>query len=85
MKSPPALVVVSLVLAAIAFLLPWVTHFADQGLSFFALAGWIVVSVWALASYRKRALLVLLGTPFALFWPAVLVWTIASGGLRLSF
>ncbi len=85
MKSLPALVIVSFGLAAIAFLLPWVTHFADQGLSFLALAGWIVVSVWALASHGKRALFVLLGAPFALFWPAVLVWTIASGGLRLSF
>ena len=85
MKRPPNLVIVSFILAGIAFLLPWITHFADQGLSFLAHAGWAVVSVSALVSQGKRALLVLLGAPFALFWPATLVWVIASGGLRLSF
>ena len=85
MKSPPALVIVSFALAGVAFFLPWVTHFADQGLSFLAHAAWIAVSVSALVSHKKRALPVLLGAPFALFWPIVLVWTIASGGLRLSF
>ena len=79
------MIIVSFILAGGAFLLPWITHFADQGLSFLALAGWVVVSVLALARHGKRALLVLLGAPFALFWPIALVWVIASGGLRLSF
>jgi hypothetical protein len=73
MKSPPALVIVSFVLAGIAFLLPWVTHFADLGLSFLAHAGWIVMGVTAFVSHRKCALRVLLGAPYALFWPTVLV------------
>jgi hypothetical protein len=85
MKPPVALTTVSFVLAGSAFLLPWITHFADQGLSFLAHAGWVVVSAFALVSHGRRALLVLLGAPFALFWPVVLAWVIASDGLRLSF
>jgi hypothetical protein len=85
MKPPPTLVIVSFVLAGIAFLLPWITHFADQGLSFLTHIGWVVVAVLALARHGKRALLILLGVPFALFWPIALVWVIASGGLRLGF
>jgi len=85
MKPFVALTTASFILAGSAFLLPWITHFADQGLSFLAHICWVVVSVLALVSQGKRALPVLLGAPFALFWPVVLVWVIASGGLRLSF
>jgi len=79
------LTITSFVLAGIAFLLPWVTHFADQGLSFLAHACWLGVSIFALATDGRRALWVLIGAPFALFWPIGLVFVIASGGLRLSF
>jgi hypothetical protein len=85
MKAIHTSVIVSFILAGIAFLVPWVTHFADQGLSVLAHLAWVGVAVIALVRHGRRALLVLLGAPFALFWPIVLVWVIASDGLRLSF
>jgi len=70
-------------LAALA--LPSVTHFADGGLSLALVFVWAVLLVYALVRHRPRAWWLLLTAPIALFWPAVIAATIASGNLRLSF
>lgn len=45
---------------------------------------WSAVVVLGLFSFRKRGLLLLLGTPFALYWPWVFValrlWSLRAGG-----
>jgi hypothetical protein len=85
MKPSQGLVIASLGLAAVAFALPWVTHFADGGISFLAHAAWAVIATLAFVKHGRHALLALIGVPFALFWPGVLVWVVATGSLRLSF
>jgi hypothetical protein len=85
MARPSALVIASLLLAAVAFGLPWLTHFADQGLSFLMLLAWLAVTGAALVRDRRRGLAALIGVPFALFWPAAVVYLAASGNLNLSF
>jgi hypothetical protein len=82
---PSTLAVVSLPLAAVAFGLPWLTHFADQGLSFVALLAWLGVTIAALVRDWRRGLLAVVGVPFALFWPAAVIYLVASGELNLSF
>lgn len=70
--------IASLVVAAIAFGLPWITHFADHGLSAVMLLGWIGLLIGALIKYRARGLWLLLGAPLALYWPAVLMLWLTS-------
>jgi hypothetical protein len=84
-SRPSALAIASLLLAALAFGLPWLTHFADQGLSFLLLLVWLIVTVTALVRDRRRGLAALVGVPFALFWPAAVAYLVASGNLNLSF
>ena len=81
----PPLVPASLALAFVAFGLPWLTHFADRGLSVLAILGWLVVSIAAFVRERSRALPVLAGVPFALFWPAAILYWAMSGDIVLSF
>jgi hypothetical protein len=84
-SRPSALAITSLVLAVLAFGLPWLTHFADQGLTFLVLLAWLIVTVIALVRDRRRGLAALAGVPFAVFWPAAVIYLAATGNLNLSF
>ena len=75
----------ALSLGAIAFLLPWLTHFADGGLSFLAHFGWLALAIAALVHGGRGWLWLLLSTALALFWPATLIGVVLFGDLRLSF
>lgn len=79
------LVLGSLALAFVAFGIPWLTHFADGGLSVLALLCWLAVSIIAFVREKRRALAVLAGVPFALFWPAAILYWAMSGDIVLSF
>jgi hypothetical protein len=76
--------IVSLVLAALAFGLPWVTHFADGGLSIGLHLAWLVFVAATLWTHGRRGLWLLLGAPLALFWPGTLVaWMMSDAPLRM--
>jgi hypothetical protein len=85
--SPPLrnLLVISSIVAALAFGIPWLTHFADQGISFTLLLLWIGLVVAGLMRYRLRGLWLLTGAPLALFWPVALLIVILRGDLYLGF
>lgn len=78
-----ARLILSLVLAAAAFGLPWVTHFADGGVSVALHLLWLALVVATLWTHRRRGLWLLLGAPLALFWPGLLVWWMAFGSIRM--
>ena len=80
-----ARLVASLALAACAFGLPWLTHFADQGISIIAHLAWIGLLIEAFLRFRSRALWLLLGAPLALFWPVSLAIILLRGDLYLGF
>ncbi len=71
--------ILSLVLAAAAFGLPWVTHFADGGVSIALHLLWAALVSATLWTHGRRGLWLLSGAPLALFWPSFLVWWIAFG------
>lgn len=74
----------SLAAALLAFAVPWLTHFADRGLSVIFVLLWIGLLITAVVKHRWRGLWLLLGAPLALFWPAVLIiW--ASEPIHLAF
>ncbi len=75
--------VLSLVLAAAAFGLPWVTHFADGGLSIALHLFWIALAIAALVTQGRQGLWLLVGAPLALYWPGLLIWWMAFGSLRM--
>ncbi len=62
----------SLALAALAFGLPWLTHFADGGLSILLPVLWLASVVAAIARLGWRGLWLLAGTPLILFWPVTI-------------
>ena len=63
----------SLVLAVLAFGLPWLTHFADGGLSIVLPLLWLASVVAGIAQLGRRGLWLLAGAPLVLFWPAAIV------------
>jgi hypothetical protein len=67
--------VVSLAVALVAFLMPRIL-FVHSGIAMwvsFTLAGcWTVLLIGGLYKFKKRGLWLLIGAPFALFWPVVL-------------
>ena len=71
--------------AALAFAVPWLTHFADRGFSVAMVLSWIGLLMVGLVRHRSRGLWLLTGAPLALFWPAVLVTVLARGDLYLGF
>ena len=79
------LLVVSLVVAALAFAIPWLTHFADRGFSAGMVLAWLGLLTAGLIKHGRRALWLLAGTPLALFWPMVVIVVIARGDLYLGF
>jgi hypothetical protein len=80
-----ARLVASFVLAALAFGVPWLTHFADGGLSFLSHLAWIGLALETLVRFRGRGLWVLLGAPLAMFWPVSLAIIMLRGDLYLGF
>ena len=79
------LLVVSSVVALLAFAIPWLTHFADRGISFALLLVWIGLVVAGLIRHRLRGVWLLAGAPLALFWPVALLMVILRGDLYLGF
>ncbi|HUO89317.1 MAG TPA: hypothetical protein VMU08_09095 [Rhizomicrobium sp.] len=75
--------VASLALALLAWGVPWLTHFADRGLSLLLLALWLASVVGGLIRFRWRGLWLLLGAPLALFW--VVTIALVAGDLRIGF
>ena len=71
--------ILSLVLAAASFGLPWVTHFADGGVSIALHLLWIALTAATLWTHGRRGLWLLAGAPLALYWPGLLVWWIVAG------
>ena len=64
---------VSLAAALAAFALPWLTHFADYGVSVLLHLIWIVLLIRGFVTFGWRGAWFLFGAPLALFWPAALV------------
>jgi hypothetical protein len=56
--------ILSLVLAAAAFGLPWLTHFADGGVSIALHIFWIALCIATLWTHGRRGLWLLLGAPW---------------------
>lgn len=83
--QPRQLLAISSVVAALAFGIPWLTHFADRGISFALLLVWIGLVIAGLIRYRLRGLWLLSGAPLALFWPVALLVVILRGDLYLGF
>ena len=78
------LLFLSLFVALLAFALPWLTHFADRGISVALILLWIGLVIAAVVKHGWRGLWLLLGVPLALFWPAVvIIW--ASGPMTIGF
>ena len=77
--------VVSLALAALAFGLPWLTHFADRGLSIAVHLSWIGLAIETLVRHGSRGAWLLLAAPLALFWPVSLAIVALSGDLHFGF
>jgi hypothetical protein len=73
----------SLALAVLAWALPWLTHFADGGISILLLVLWMASIVAGLVRFRWRGLWLLLGAPFALFWFFAIF--LVADDLKLSF
>lgn len=74
----------SFALAAAAFGLPWLTHFADNGLSILLVLAWIAVAAGALWTRGRRGAWCLLGAPFALYWPgAFALWLLGGAPIRM--
>jgi hypothetical protein len=73
----------SLVVAVLAWALPWLTHFADGGISILLLVLWFASIVAGLIRFRRRGLWLLLGAPAALFW--VFAIFLVADDLKLSF
>ena len=80
-----SLLILSLVVAALAFGVPWLTHFADYGLSTALIVIWFSLLIAGIAKYRKRGLWLLTTAPLALFWPVVLVIWASSSDIHLGF
>ena len=77
-------VIVSYVVAAVACGLPFVTHFADYGISFLMHLAWIAIAFDVLRRHGRNGAWVLLGAPLALFWPgSLLCWLAFGPPLRL--
>lgn len=70
-----ARLLISLAMALLAFLLPRIlfshTRIAVM-VSFMLAACWIVVLIGGIVRFKKRGLWLLIGAPFALFWPVSL-------------
>lgn len=79
------LLLLSLFVAALAFVVPWLTHFADRGFSIGMVLFWLGLLIVGLLRHRARGLWLLSGAPLALFWPVVLIVVIARGDLYLGF
>jgi hypothetical protein len=73
--------IATIIAALFAFGLPWLTHFADGGVSLIALFLWAAFLVTTLFYWRIWWLL--LTIPFALFWPVTIIVT--AGNLKLGF
>ena len=80
-----ARLVASFALAALAFGLPWLTHFADGGASVILLLAWIGLAIETFLRFGRRALWLLLGAPLALFWPVSLAIVVLRGDLYIGF
>ena len=65
---------VSYGVAALACFLPFVTHFADSGISLVLHLAWIAIAVDVLRRHGRQGAWVLIGAPFALFWPVSFLW-----------
>jgi hypothetical protein len=72
---------ISLAMALLAFLLPRIL-FSHNGIavmvSFMLAACWIVVLIAGIFRFKKRGLWLLVGAPFALFWPVSLFLVVQS-------
>lgn len=79
------LLILSLIVAVLAFVIPWITHFADAGFSVAIVLIWCGLLAVSVARHGRRGLFVLSGAPLALFWPAALIVVLASGDLRIDF
>ncbi len=79
------LLILSFIVAALAFAVPWLTHFADAGFSIAIVFIWCGLSIAAIVRHGRRGLFVLTGAPLALFWPVALIVVVVSGDLRLGF
>jgi hypothetical protein len=79
MRGVTRALLVSLAVAACAFGFPWLTHFADSGVSLVLHLVWIALLVRGLVQFGWRGSWFLLGAPLALFWPAaVAVWALSD-------
>ena len=79
------LLILSLIVAALAFAVPWLTHFADAGSSVAIILIWCGLLVASVVRHGRRGLFVLAGAPLALFWPVALIVVVLSGDLYLGF
>ena len=79
------LLLLSLLVAALAFAVPWLTHFADRGFSVAMVLFWLGLLIVGLIKHRLRGLWLLAGAPFALFWSVVLLVVLVRGDLYLGF
>jgi hypothetical protein len=84
MRSAP-LLLPSLAVAALAFGLPWLAHFADRGLSLLFHLAWLGFLIAALVHSGRRGLWLLLGAPLALFWPVVLLVFVLGDDVHFGF
>ena len=80
-----ARLIASFVLAALAFGVPWLTHFADGGLSLLLHLAWTGLVLETLFRFLGRGLWILLAAPLALFWPISLAIVVLRGDLYLGF
>jgi hypothetical protein len=82
---PATFLLPSLAVAALAFGLPWLTHFADRGLSLLLHLAWFGLLVAALIRTGRRGLWLLLGAPLVLFWPVVLLVFVLGDDVHFGF
>ena len=75
--------IASLVLAALACGLPFLTHFADGGLSILLFVLWLISLVIGFARFGWRGVWFLLGAPLGLFWVVTLI--LVAPDIPLSF
>ena len=85
LMRPATFLLPSLAVAAFAFGLPWLTHFADRGLSLLFHLAWFGLLVAALIRTGWRGLWLLLGAPLVLFWPVVLLVFVLSDDVHFGF
>jgi hypothetical protein len=79
------LLILSLIVAALAFTVPWLTHFADAGFSVAIILLWGILLIASIVRHGRRGLFLLAGAPLALFWPVALIVVIMRSDLYLGF